>query len=82
MPANRLTWVGVSVEAWLDVGMQMQHEVAENLIVDFVGGIGPLECLTCLQQVGKKKRRAPRASDQCQSRRTASDTPRRSDLHI
>src|SRR5438270_11985367 len=50
--ANRLTWVGVSVEAWLYVGMQMRHEVAENLIVDLVGGVGLLECLTRPQQVG------------------------------
>src|ERR1700730_12749288 len=50
----RLTWVRVTVKARLDVGMQMRHEVAENLVVDFVSGVGSLKCLTRLQQVGEE----------------------------
>jgi hypothetical protein len=34
--------------------MQMRHEVAENLVVDLVGGVCLLECLACMQQVGKE----------------------------
>jgi len=43
--ANWLTREGVTVKARLDVGIQMRHEVAENLVVDFVGGVCLLECL-------------------------------------
>ena len=42
------------MKARLDVRMQMRYEVAENLVVDFVGGVDVLECLTCPQQVGKE----------------------------
>jgi len=52
--ANWLTREGVTVKARLDVGMQMRHEVAENLVVDLVGGVCLLECLACPQHVGKE----------------------------